>query len=171
MATISNECANALGNQAEMRYKSNVRAIERAFDTFRRSTTMSAMTIDLAPTASRSPNGEQRSLTEAPTGTRPAARSGRGSARARSPQARPGRVIPAPSLQSAPSRAVRGCVVHRPVTASEATAWQLTDRGIAVVLVSALMIVIAALAVIGLTALRVTGDSYQAYGQSRSAQR
>ena len=51
------------------------------------------------------------------------------------------------------------------------TRWQLTDRGIAVVLVTVLMIVVAARAVIGLTAFRVTGDSYQGYGQSQSAQR
>ena len=58
-----------------------------------------------------------------------------------------------------------------PALASGPTTWQLTDRGIAVVLVTILMIVIAAVAVIGLTALRVTGDSYQGYGQSQSALR
>ena len=38
------------------------------------------------------------------------------------------------------------------------------------VLVSVLMIVVAAVAVIGLTAFRVTGDNYQGYGQSRQSQ-
>jgi hypothetical protein len=47
----------------------------------------------------------------------------------------------------------------------EATApseWRLTDRGIAVVVVVAVMILTAALAVIGLTALRVTSADYGA---------
>ena len=131
---------------------------------------MSAMTIDLARPGSRSAAGQARTLNGSTTGTRPATRPGRGSARTRSPQARPGRVMPAPSIQTAPATAVRGCVVDHAALPS-GTSWQLTDRGIAVVLVSILMIVIAAVAVIGLTALRVTGDSYQGYGQSQLAQR
>ena len=39
--------------------------------------------------------------------------------------------------------------------------WRLTDRGVAVVIVTGLMIMVAALTVIGLTALRVTSDGYQ----------
>ena len=127
---------------------------------------MSAMTIDVARTSSRSADGQARSLNGSTTGTRPANRRGRGSARARSPQACPGRVIPAPSIHTASPTAVRGCVVERATLASGPTTSQLTDRGIAVVLVGILLIVIAAVAVIGLTALRVTGDSYQGYGQS-----
>jgi hypothetical protein len=42
-----------------------------------------------------------------------------------------------------------------------APTWRLTDRGIAVVLVIGLMIMVAALAVVGLTAARVTGEGYQ----------
>jgi len=38
--------------------------------------------------------------------------------------------------------------------------WRLTDRGIAVVLVLAVMIAVAAVAVIGLTAWQVTGADY-----------
>src|SRR4029434_103941 len=38
--------------------------------------------------------------------------------------------------------------------------WRLTDRGIAVVMVIAAMILTAALVVIGLTAVRVTGPDY-----------
>ena len=131
---------------------------------------MSAMTIDLAPTEPRSQNGG-RSQNGRSAGTRPATRPGRGSARGRSPQARPGRAVPAPSIQTSPAAPVRGCVAERAVLAAGPTTWQLTDRGIAVVLVSVVMIVVAALAVIGLTAFRVTGDSYQGYGQSQSARR
>jgi hypothetical protein len=40
--------------------------------------------------------------------------------------------------------------------------WRLTDRGIAVVMVVAVMILTAALAVIGLTAVRVTSADYGA---------
>jgi hypothetical protein len=40
--------------------------------------------------------------------------------------------------------------------------WRLTDRGIAVVMVAAVMILTAALAVIGLTAVRVTSADYGA---------
>jgi hypothetical protein len=45
--------------------------------------------------------------------------------------------------------------------AEAAPTWQLTDRGVVVVVVTGLMIMVAALAVVGLTALRVTGDSYR----------
>jgi hypothetical protein len=41
-------------------------------------------------------------------------------------------------------------------------AWQLTDRGVAVLLVAGLMIMVAALTVVGLTAVTVTGEGYRA---------
>ncbi|MDN5763075.1 MAG: hypothetical protein L0H41_12260 [Microlunatus sp.] len=40
--------------------------------------------------------------------------------------------------------------------------WRLTDRGLAVVLVTGLMIMMAALTVVGLTAVKVTGEGYRA---------
>ena len=40
--------------------------------------------------------------------------------------------------------------------------WRLTDRGIALVMVVAVMILTAALAVIGITAVRVTSADYRA---------
>jgi hypothetical protein len=46
------------------------------------------------------------------------------------------------------------------------SAWRLTERGIALVLVTGLLIVTAALTVIGLTALRVTGERYAGLGQT-----
>ena len=39
--------------------------------------------------------------------------------------------------------------------------WRLTERGLAVVLVVAAALVVASIAVVELTALRVTGESYQ----------
>ena len=129
---------------------------------------MSAMTIELAPTEQRSQNGTV-ARTGDPIGTRPATRPGRGSARG--PLLRPDRVARFPRRRSRHRRLpVRGCVAEHAVLAARPTTWQLTDRGIAVVLVSVLMIVVAAVAVIGLTAFRVTGDNYQGYGQSQSAQ-
>jgi hypothetical protein len=51
------------------------------------------------------------------------------------------------------------------------SAWRLTDRGIAVVMVIAAMILTAAIAVIGLTAVRVTGPSGDSgLNESRQAQ-
>jgi hypothetical protein len=49
--------------------------------------------------------------------------------------------------------------------------WRLTDRGIAVVMVIAAMILTAALVVIGLTVVRVTGPDYRAdFEESAQAQ-
>jgi hypothetical protein len=47
---------------------------------------------------------------------------------------------------------------------------RLTDRGIAVVLVAGVMIVVAAMTVVGLTALRVTSDDYQPRPSSQMSQ-
>lgn len=47
------------------------------------------------------------------------------------------------------------------VAVSEPT-WQLTDRGVAVLLVAGLMIMVAALTVVSLTAITVTGEGYRA---------
>ena len=50
--------------------------------------------------------------------------------------------------------------------------WRLTDRGIAAVMVIAGMILTAALVVIGLTAIRVTGPDYgPGIAESRQAQK
>ena len=52
----------------------------------------------------------------------------------------------------------------------EARQVRLTDRGIAVILVAGAMIVLAAATVIALTAVRVTGESYQPASFSQAAQ-
>ena len=60
------------------------------------------------------------------------------------------------------SRAVlRDAAPQIAATVSEPT-WQLTDRGVAVLLVAGLMIMVAALTVVGLTAITVTGEGYRA---------
>jgi hypothetical protein len=63
----------------------------------------------------------------------------------------------------------RACRVD-PVTRSAAS-WRLTDRGIALVLILAVMIVLAAVTVIGLTAWHVTGPGYQSTGVAQLSQR
>jgi hypothetical protein len=77
------------------------------------------------------------------------------------------------SVSSAPVSRVPAAVLRpgpipQPAT-TPAVHWELTDRGIAVVMVVAAMILTAALVVIGLTAVRVTspGDGLQ---ESRQAQ-
>jgi hypothetical protein len=64
----------------------------------------------------------------------------------------------------------RPCTIIKAPTAS--ADWQLTDRGIAVVIALAAMIVTAALVVIGLTAVRVTSTDYRAdFAESQLDQR
>jgi hypothetical protein len=61
----------------------------------------------------------------------------------------------------------QACAVPAPVpTAAAGATWRLTERGIALVLVTGLLIVTAALTVIGLTALQVTGEGYVGAGQT-----
>ena len=92
-------------------------------------------------------------------------RSGRGSGRAASPILRPTAFSPAPRTGRRPAPGARSCVMPQPqIEAPRATApaWQLTDRGVAVLLVAGLMIMVAALTVVGLTAVTVTGEGYRA---------
>ena len=92
-------------------------------------------------------------------------RPGRGSGRTASPTLRPAAFWPAPDVARLPRTHGRSCVMPQPQLAagsvSEPT-WQLTDRGIAVLLVAGLMIMVAALTVVGLTAITVTGEGYRA---------
>lgn len=90
----------------------------------------------------------------------------RGSGRAASPFLRPAAGCPTPTIDRHPVMRARSCVMPEPAAplASPTTASQpsrLTDRGIAVVLVVGLMIMVAALTVVGLTAMKVTGDGYR----------
>ena len=105
-----------------------------------------------------------------PRATRPAAptrapgRPGRRAGRGTGPQARPARPL------SGGTRVLRpqGCTVDAPAprAVTAGSGWRLTERGIALVLVTGLLIVTAALTVVGLTALRVTGERYAAAGQT-----
>ena len=75
---------------------------------------------------------------------------------ARGPAARPLRVAPAPSMGSNAAVGPRACLA---TPDRSAPSWRLTDRGVAVILVVGLMLAVAALTVIGLTALRVTSPT------------
>lgn len=97
--------------------------------------------------------------TPVPVRTRPR-RSGPGVG----PTARPRRLrFSAPAVAGSGSGA-RACQAA-PVDPARRS-WQLTERGLAVVLVVAAALVVASIAVVGLTALHVTGESYH---PSRSA--
>lgn len=100
---------------------------------------------------------------------RPRRRTGRSSG----PQARPSRPVTLAPAGRARVLRPQACTVEAPTVAlgtPRPTVWRLTERGIALVLVTGLLIVTAAVTVIGLTALRVTGDSYAPAGQSVLAQ-
>ena len=97
--------------------------------------------------------------------------------RTNGPVARPVRAVAPPSLNALPSTtstvgvndevATQGRTLdHTKRTRSHT---RLTDRGIAVILVASAMIVLAAATVITLTALRVTGESYQPLVSSSAA--
>jgi hypothetical protein len=108
-----------------LRYKSNVRSIERQFDAFpKKEIEMSAITV-FVPQAHHS--------VELP---RPRPTSGQ-----------PCRVIHPVPATAGPKGSSNGATAD----------WRLTDRGIAVVMVIAAMILTAAITVIGITAVRVTG--------------
>ena len=78
------------------------------------------------------------------------------------PTARPRRLrFTAPAVAPS-SPGARACTAEpAPAPRSSGQTWRLTERGLAVVLVLAAALVAASIAVVGLTAVRVTGESYQ----------
>jgi hypothetical protein len=92
-----------------------------------------------------------------------AARPARGSGRTVRPTSRPVGSVSAPRMVGVASPSAASCSL------AADSQWRLTDRGIAAILVMALMIVAAALMVVTMTAVRVTGDTYQPHrpGQSQ----
>ena len=85
----------------------------------------------------------------------------------RGPQARPARVAPVPTTEPGRAAAVRSCRLE--VELGPTSGWRLTDRGIAVVLVLAAMIMVAAITVVGLTAWQVTGPGDEAWSATAGA--
>jgi hypothetical protein len=134
----SNICANVLGTSKQLRYKSNVRSIERQFDAFPRGVEMSAITV-FVPQAHHSVD---------------------------LPWSHPTSARPRTMINMAPATADA-----KSSGSAAAADWRLTDRGIAVVFVIAAMILTAAIAVIGTTAVRVTSPgSDTGLHESRQAQ-
>ena len=95
-------------------------------------------------------------------------RRGLGSGRRNGPWARPTHAVPAPTLAKPQRSTVQACRLEG--TAAARLGWRLTDRGIAVIMVVGMMIVTAALSVVGLTALRVTSTDYPAFVHAASGQ-
>ena len=128
---------------------------------------MSATTA-LRPAVSTATRSEQRTEGLEPqpgrsrdgSKVRPGWTSGRGAG----PLARPARRVDPPRLRSTRGLSARSCTAETAVGRQPSYAQsvvRLTDRGIAVILVTGVMIVWAAATVVGLTALRVTGDGAQ----------
>ncbi len=89
-----------------------------------------------------------------------------GSRRRRHPHSYPERGIPTAYGGSA-RNGVRACrLSDATVVPVPVASWRLTDRGVAVVLVVGLMIMVAALTVVGLTAVQVTGSDYRPGGSA-----
>ena len=96
---------------------------------------------------------------------------GGGSGRLTGPRLRPPGAVSPPRPRASATRArllrFRACradAVRPAMPLPAASGWRLTDRGIAVVMLAGVMIMVAALVVIGLTAVQVTSDSYIPYG-------
>ena len=94
----------------------------------------------------------------------PSSLAGRAAGRGLRPNTRPVRAVPPPSLAPSVRHTPQACVAE---PNQSAVSMRLTDRGIAAVMVIGLMIMVTALVVIGLTALRVTGPGYAPSGQSQ----
>jgi hypothetical protein len=141
-----------------VRYKSNIRSIEQQFDIAARRTAMSTLTIVFDEIAA-----DRTRPALSPTRV-----AGRADGRGLRPRTRPVRAVPPPSLTSSVRRKPQACRAEASGTAGSV---RLTDRGIAAVMVVGLMIMVTALVVIGLTALRVTGPGYAAAGQIQLVER
>lgn len=130
---------------------------------------MSAVTVDLI-TAPR-PTVEPRRRGSAARPAAPTRRRPRRPGPGVGPVARPGAAVPAPSVapvRLAPARACRPEPDEAPQVAATRQ-WRLTERGLAVVMVAAAVLLSAAVAVVTLTAFQVTGDGYRAGGSSANS--
>ncbi len=104
-----------------------------------------------------------RTLRSAPTKRRQR-RTSRSSAPAVRPLGRSYTGATAPEIRrpvEAPVRSCRTDVAARPLPAMAKATWQLTNRGIAVIVIAGAMLAAAALTVITATALTVTAEDYR----------
>jgi hypothetical protein len=103
--------------------------------------------VPFATDVSRRPAFRSTSITHP---QRARSRRQRGAGRSVAPRARPCRSVPPPRL---------GGPAHRSVVAKAAPQWRLTERGIAVIVVLALLITLVAAVVVFRTALQVTDSA------------
>lgn len=151
---LSNTDSNVLALRPAVRYTSNMRSIEPVFDPTPDPLRSIAMSVAFAEPVLDRPTAARRAVAPAPTRARPR-RPGPGVG----PTARPRRLrFAAPPVVGSRS-AARACQAA-PVLQGSPT-WHLTERGLAVVLVVAAALVAASITVVGLTALRITGESYR----------
>ena len=122
-----------------------------------------------APVGPAKPDRAARASATTTAPVRPRRRTGRGTG----PEARPARRLDAPPVIRSRGTSSQGCSVTAPAPSAQRhqkAEWRLTDRGIALVLVTGLLIAAAALTVVGLTAIRVTGENYHHDGGSALVQ-
>jgi hypothetical protein len=166
--TTSNTDSNVLALGLPVRYTSNMRSIEPTFDQtpdLLRSTTMSVAfaepvldqpTPDVRVGRSGRAAGGPAPVHPAPARPGPTRTRPRRPGPGVGPTARPRRL-----RFSAPPRPLSGARACEAAPVSAAPrSWHLTERGVAVVLVVAAALVAASVMVVGLTALRVTSESY-----------
>jgi hypothetical protein len=122
------------------------------------------MKLESAGSAGRPDTRLQFSWAATPQRTRAGllARAGRGVR----PLSRPIRRVDAPSAAMSQLRAPRACVAE-----AAAAPVRLTERGMALILLTGLLLLVTAATVIGLTAFRVTSPEYRPSGQSQVVQR
>lgn len=132
------------------------------------------MTVTVTHQSSYPSAGSGREQARSSTEVRPRElRPGWGTGRRTRPRSRPAGPVAAPRLNPVMAPGARGCQVERPAVRSVALSvptlttatWKLTDRAVALVLAAVLAIAAAAVVVVSLTALRVTGDTYLPAGQ------
>jgi hypothetical protein len=164
--TSSNTDSNVLALRPAVRYTSNTRSIEPTFDRTPDPLRSIAMSVAFAEPVLDRPSTDVR---VGRPGTAPARTTPRRPGPGVGPDARPRRVrFTAPAVPGGRPGS-RACRPAPAAAATSARTWHLTDRGMAVVLVVAAALVAASIAVVGLTALRVTGESYQAARTTASA--
>ena len=98
---------------------------------------------------------------------RPRARAGSSPGRGARPQSRPITGVEVPAASILRSASARACVAGP----AQAAPIRLTERGLAVILLTGLLLLVTAATVIGLTAFRVTSPDYLPYEHSQVAQR
>ena len=152
----SNTDSNVLALADAVGYTSNTRSIELTFDGASDPLRSIAMSVAFAEPVLDQPTPEVRAGGPSPAPTRSTPRRrGPGTGPTARPPPRRFTAPAVPGAGAGPRACASAPAVEQPRT------WHLTERGLALVLVVAAALVAASIAVVGLTALRVTGEGYQ----------